>query len=53
MDILTTEEAAAYLKVKPLTVREWAREGKIEAKKVGKQWRFSKRLLLKWVESGD
>lgn len=52
-DILTTEEAANYLQVQPITIREWAREGNIPAKKIGRQWRFSKRVLLEWIESED
>lgn len=48
--ILTTEEAAELLKVKPITVREWARDGKIQGKKLGRQWRFSKKTLIDYVE---
>lgn len=48
--ILTTEEAAEFLKVKPITIREWARDGKIQGKKLGRQWRFSKKTLIEYIE---
>src|SRR5947208_1195188 len=36
----TLEEAAAILKFHPLTVRRWIRQGKIAAKRFGKQVRL-------------
>ena len=38
----TVEEVAKIFRKTPYTVRKWAREGKIVAKKVGKSWLFSK-----------
>ncbi|MBH0176258.1 helix-turn-helix domain-containing protein [Fictibacillus sp. 23RED33] len=51
-DILNAEEVAALLGIQPLTVKEWARNGKIPAAKVGKQWLFSRRKLVEWIEEG-
>ncbi len=47
-DILTLEEVAKYLRVKPQTIYTWAQNGKIPAAKLGKEWRFSKRILEEW-----
>ena len=46
--ILTLEEVAAYLRVKPQTIYTWAQEKKIPAAKLGKEWRFKKSMIDKW-----
>ncbi len=38
-ELLTMEEAAARLKVKPRTVLDWLQRGRLPGVKVGKQWR--------------
>ena len=38
--VLTTEEAAEFLKLTPFTVRDYARRRILPARKVGKGWRF-------------
>ena len=47
-DIMTLEEVAAYLKVKPQTIYIWAQEKKIPAAKLGKEWRFKKSIIDEW-----
>ena len=47
-EILTIEEVAKYLKLKPQTIYTWAQNGYIPAAKLGREWRFSKRILEKW-----
>lgn len=47
-EILTLEEVAKYLKVKPQTIYNWAQNGKIPAAKIGKEWRFRKSVIDKW-----
>jgi excisionase family DNA binding protein len=47
--ILTVEQAAALLQVRPKTVRALAAEGVIPAAKLGKFWRFDEQLLREWV----
>jgi excisionase family DNA binding protein len=47
--ILTTEEAAEFLKLTPFTVRNYARQRILPARKVGKGWRFYKPDLLAWL----
>jgi excisionase family DNA binding protein len=48
-DILTLEEVAAYLKLKPQTLYTWAQEKKIPAVKLGKEWRFRKSIIDEWI----
>ncbi|MBU1566054.1 MAG: helix-turn-helix domain-containing protein [Proteobacteria bacterium] len=50
MDILNTKETAAYLKVHVETIRRLARDGDIPAFKIGKDWRFDKEVLRRWIE---
>ena len=38
-ELLTLEEAAAKVKVKPRTLHGWLQKGKLAGVKVGKQWR--------------
>jgi excisionase family DNA binding protein len=52
--IMTLEEVAAYLRVKPQTIYTWAQEKKIPAAKLGKEWRFKKSMIDRWfLESMD
>jgi excisionase family DNA binding protein len=48
---LTTEEVLAYLNVNLRTVYRLIKAGSIPAVRVGRQWRFRKRDLDKWLES--
>lgn len=50
-EILTLEEVARYLKLKPQTVYKWAQEGQIPGTKLGKEWRFRKSILDEWIDS--
>jgi excisionase family DNA binding protein len=50
-DILTLEEVADYLKLKPQTIYTWAQGGKIPAVKLGKEWRFRKSVIDKWFDN--
>ena len=47
-EIMTIEEIAKYLKLKPQTIYIWAQNGKIPAAKLGKEWRFKKSVVDKW-----
>ena len=50
---ISIDEAAAYLGVKPVTIRDWIRKEKgIPAHKIGKQWKFKISELDAWVKSG-
>jgi excisionase family DNA binding protein len=47
---MTTDEVSVYLNLHPLTVRRLARDGEIPATKIGRQWRFKRDLLDRWIE---
>ena len=47
--VMTSVEAAEYLKMHVKTVCRLAKEKKIPAKKVGSEWRFLKSVLDKWL----
>ena len=47
--VMTSVEAAEYLKMHVKTVCRLAKEGKIPAKKVGSEWRFLRTVLDNWL----
>ena len=49
---MTVEEVADYLRIKPSTVYEWAKQGKIPAVKMGRLWRFGREEIEAWVKGG-
>ena len=49
-EIMTLEEVAKYLKVKPQTIYIWAQSGKIPAAKLGKEWRFRRSVIDAWFD---
>lgn len=51
--IMTVDETARLLRIHPETLREKARQGKIPALKVGRQWRFVRDQLDAWLRQGD
>lgn len=50
-DVMTLQEAAAFLRCHPKTLRLMAAAGRIPAVRVGRLWRFSRRRLTEWVNS--
>ncbi len=50
-EMMTIEQVAKYLKLKPQTVYKWAQEGRIPGAKIGKEWRFRKRILDEWIDT--
>ena len=53
-ELLTVEEAAARLKMHPVTVRRLLREGQVPGRKVGvRQWRVSAAALKAYIEGGE
>ena len=47
--VMTSVEAAEYLKMHVKTVCRLAKEGKIPARKVGSEWRFLRNVLDSWL----
>ena len=52
-DILNLEQAVELLGVSEKTLIKLLREEHIPARKVGREWRFSKEALINWIGSGD
>ena len=50
-DVLNAEQAAAYMKVNKRTLYKLAKEGKIPAIRIGREWRFSRAALEKYVRA--
>ena len=50
-EIMTVQDVARYLKLKPQTIYKWAQDGKIPAAKLGKEWRFRKSIIDKWLDA--
>ena len=49
-EILTLEEVATYLRLKPQTIYKWAQEKRIPAAKLGKEWRFRRSVIDRWLD---
>jgi len=47
-EIMTTEEVAQYLRLAEATIYKLAQAGEIPAVKVGRAWRFKKKLIDEW-----
>ena len=52
-DILNIEEAAALLGVSIKTFNKVLHAERIPARKIGREWKFSRQALIDWVCSGD
>ncbi|MHB1357149.1 MAG: helix-turn-helix domain-containing protein [Anaerolineae bacterium] len=52
-ELITPNEAAAYLKVPVVTVWRWCRQGTLPSVKIGKYWRVDKRELDRFIASSQ
>lgn len=52
-EILTLDQAADLLQVSHNTLRKLIQEGQIPARKVGREWRLSRQVLLEWVAGNN
>lgn len=52
-DILNIEEAAALLGVSIKTFNKVLHSQELPARKIGREWKFSRRALIEWVGSGS
>jgi excisionase family DNA binding protein len=52
-EVLTLEEAAAFLKLSTDTVRSRAEEGDLPGRRFGKVWRFARTAVLGWLADGE
>lgn len=51
--VLTLQECSMYLKIAESTIYVLARKGKIPCQKVGRNWRFRKEALDRWLEGKE
>jgi len=50
---ISIDEAADYLGIKTVTLRNWIKTNEtIPAKKIGKLWKFKRSELDEWINSG-
>ena len=47
--LMTIDELAAYMRVSRFTVYRLAKGRSIPATKIGRQWRFQKREIDRWI----
>lgn len=52
-DILNLEQAMEFLGVSEKTLIKMLREEHVPARKIGREWRFSRDALIKWIATGD
>ncbi|HYH03765.1 MAG TPA: methyltransferase domain-containing protein, partial [Bacillota bacterium] len=52
-DILSLEEASQLFQVSTKTFLKLLREENIPARKIGREWRFSRNALLTWLAAGN
>ena len=48
-ELMTIEEIAEYLRMKPQTIYRWAQDKRIPAAKLGKEWRFRRKIIDAWL----
>jgi excisionase family DNA binding protein len=48
-EVLTGEQLAGLLQVDVKTVRSLAARGQLPGRKIGREWRFSRRAVLDWL----
>lgn len=51
--ILNVEQATEFLGISEKTLIKLLREEHIPARKIGREWRFSKTALTEWLALGD
>lgn len=52
-EILNMEEAAELFNVSIKTFIKLLKEEKVPARKIGREWRFSRQALIQWLSTGD
>lgn len=49
-EVLTIREASQFLRIGKTTLYKLARKEEIPARKVGREWRFVKSELIRWLK---
>src|SRR5262245_58047660 len=48
--LMTVEDLAGYLKIKPQTLRDWVKKGRIPYEPVNSEIRFRRSFIDKWID---
>ena len=51
--VMTVQELAKYLRMKPVTIYKHASTGKLPGFKIGSHWRFKKNTINSWIRSQE
>ena len=51
-EVLNLDEAGKFLKIGKKTLANLAKKGRIPARKIGREWRFVKSVLVAWLMQG-
>lgn len=49
-DVITLNEAAALLRIHPVTLRKRASAWGVPHRRLGAEWRFSRKVLTAWIQ---
>jgi excisionase family DNA binding protein len=52
-ELLETDDVAAYLGVRPVTVWRWCRDGSLPCLKIGREWRIRREALERFLERSE
>jgi len=52
-DLLDTEDVAAYLGVRQVTIWRWCREGSLPCMKIGREWRIRREALERFLQRSE
>lgn len=52
-ELLTADEVARYLGLRPTTIYQWCREGRLPCLKLGKEWRVRRGVLEAFLEQRE
>jgi excisionase family DNA binding protein len=50
---LTSAELCDLINVHPVTLREWTREGRIPAYRIGREWRYDPDRVADWLDDRE
>lgn len=51
--MMTVQELADYLKMRPVTIYKHAKAGKLPGFKVGANWRFKRATIDRWISEQE
>lgn len=52
-DIVTVKQLAEFLQVSDLTIKRAIKSGKLEAFKVGRDWRIEREKAIEWLKVNE